>query len=77
MNDKNGRQISLSVFNPPSEMIKRRPATAKSMQDIVTALPGFKPVKAKGEGSVAKEKSATAKSPSPKKAKSAKKGASV
>lgn len=45
-----GRQISLSVYNRPKSMANRRPITAKTSEELISRLPGFKPAAApKGE----------------------------
>ena len=48
-------QISLSVFNRPKEMADRRPRTAKTTDELVKRLPGYKPPVSKDEDGGAKK----------------------
>ena len=43
------KEISLSVYNRPMDMVNRRPRTAKTTTELVQLLPGYKPPKPKDE----------------------------
>ena len=41
--EKEGSQISLSVYNRPSTMALRRPQSSYTAEDLVKRIPGWKP----------------------------------